>query len=349
MSLPAQAQTKGTQPLAPATREVAQPPAPVTLPVAPGTQPLDLAALGQTWTPPQVLDPAPEVSDVLSEMPWWAARGLLYIIAVFLATALVWAHFSEVDVVIEARGVLLPEGYARPVQAAGGGVVQYVFVGQSDAVEMGQPILQLDASELHSRVSKLREELRTSQEQLRQLRALKGPVAETLEQENRLTRLLSQIAAAELSLRQTIVAAPVAGTITTLHVRGAGEVLQPGQNIAMIAPAGARLLVEAQVPNKDIALIEKGLPVKLKFDAFPFQDYGILTGTIVEVAPDAEVSKEAGSFYKVMIEPAPESATAKDKAIRLRPGLTLTAEVITERKSILDLILEPFSQLKGGI
>lgn len=319
-----------------------------TRPLEQGTQPLDLAALGQTWTPPQVIDTTPEVSDVLNEMPWWAARGLLYIIAGFLVVALVWAYLGQVDVIIEARGALVPEGYTRPVQAAGGGIVQYVFIREGDTVESGQPLLQLDPAELRTRVRKLREELLTNQEQLRQLRALKGPVAETLEQENRIARLQSEITAAELNLKYTIVTSPVAGVVTTWDIRGAGAVLQPGQKIATIAPAGARLLVEARVPNKDIALIEKGLPAKLKFDAFPFQDYGLVPGAIVEVAPDADASKDAGSFYKVMIAPKQTSVIAKGKTIPLRPGLTLTAEVVTERKSILNLILEPFRKLKGG-
>ncbi len=331
MSFPAQVQSRDTQPL------------------EQGTRSLDLAALGQTWTPPQVVDTTPEVSDVLNEMPWWAARGLLYIIAAFLATALAWAYFSQVDVIVEARGVLVPEGYTRPVQAAGGGIVQYVFVREGETVERGQPLLQLDAAELRARVSKLREESMTSREQLRQLRALKGPVAETLEQENRIARLQSEVTAAELNLKYTIVTAPVAGIVTTWDVHGAGAVLQPGHKIATIVPAGARLLVEARVPNKDIALIEKGLPAKLKFDAFPFQDYGLVPGAIVEVAPDAEESKEAGSFYKVMIAPEQTSVIAKGKTIPLRPGLTLTAEVVTERKSILSLILEPFHKLKGEV
>lgn len=53
---------------------------------------LDLAALGKTWTPPQELDTSPEVSDVIAEMPWWAARGLLHVIIGFLIVALVWAR-----------------------------------------------------------------------------------------------------------------------------------------------------------------------------------------------------------------------------------------------------------------
>src|SRR5262249_44679965 len=147
-------------------------------------------------------------------------------------------------------------------------------------------------------------------------------------------RLQSEVTAAELNLKRTIVTAPTAGIVTTWDVRGVGAVLQPGQQIATIAPAGARLLVEARIPNKDIALIENGLPVKLKFDAFPYQDYGLVQGKIVEVAYDAAGGPEAGSFYKVMIAPEQTGIVARGKTIPLRPGLAVTAEVVTERKTI---------------
>ncbi len=174
------------------------------------------------------------------------------------------------------------------------------------------------------------------------------PVAETLEQQNRIARLQSEIAAAELMLQHTTLTAPVSGIVTTIGVRGSGEVLQPGQTIATIAPTGAQLIVEALVPNKDIAFIEKGLPAKLKFDAFPFQDYGVVEGTVIDVSPDAQVDKALGSFYKVTIAPGKREIAAKGKNVPLRPGLAVTAEIITERKSILSLLLEPFRKLKGA-
>jgi multidrug efflux pump subunit AcrA (membrane-fusion protein) len=307
---------------------------------------LDLAALGKSYTPPQLLDTAPEVSDVIGKMPWWAARGLLYIIIGFIIVAFLWAGLSTVDVVTESRGALVPEGYVKPVQAAGRGVVQHLFIKEGEQVERGQALLQLDATEMRTRLSKLREELESSQAQLRQL-MVNRPVTETLEQQNKIASLQSEIAAAELSLQHTTVTAPVAGVVTTLDVRGTGAVLQEGQTIATISPAGARLLVEAQVPNKDIAFIEKGLPAKLKFDAFPFQDYGTVEGTVIEIGADAQVSRDGVSSYKVLIAPERTSVMAKGKAIPLKPGLALTAEIITERKSILALILEPFSKLKG--
>lgn len=92
------------------------------------------------------------------------------------------------------------------------------------------------------------------------------------------------------------IAAPVSGLITTLEAGNAGRVLQAGQTVATIAPAGAPLVAEVRVPNQDIAFIQKELPAKLKLDAFPFQDYGTIEGTVVEVAPDAQFDKDLGSL-----------------------------------------------------
>lgn len=307
---------------------------------------VDLAALGRAYMPPQTADTAPEVSDVIAEMPWWASRGLLYLIVAFIIAALLWAHFSVVDITVEARGAFVPEGYVKPVQAIGGGVVQAVFVREGDTVERGQALVQLDPVELRSRLVKLREEITTSKLMLQRMR-VQSPVNETLEQENRIAQLESNAAALEINLQQTTITAPERGVVTTLDVRGHGAVLQAGQKIAEIVPAGTRLLAEVRVPNRDIAFIEPGLPVKLKLDPFPHQDYGIVQGTIIYVSPDAQTDEQLGSYYKVVIAPEQSSITAKGRSIPLRPGVALSADIVTERKSILNLILAPFSRIGG--
>src|SRR5205085_6013688 len=311
------------------------------------TDTVDLAALGQSYTPPQELDRSPEVSDVIATLPWWAARGLLYIVVGFVCAALVWAWLSKIDVVIQARGTLVPEGNVRPVQAQGGGPVQTVLIKEGDTIERGQPLVQLDGAELRLRLGKLQEELADDQQQLRHL-LVTGTPTEKLEQQSRIVRLQSEITSVEESLRHTTISAPFGGTITTLSVRSPGTVLEAGQTVATIAPSASKLVVEAQVPNKDIAFIEQGLPVELKFDAFPFQDYGTIEGTVSDIAPDAQTDKEAGSFYKITIAPRQTSINAKGKSVPLRPGLALTAEIVTERKSILSLLFEPFRKLRSA-
>ena len=138
-------------------------------PLTDGQESVDLAELGKSYTPPETLDTTPEVSDVIAAMPWWAARGLVYIIAGFLVVAFVWASMSMVDIVTESRGTLMPEGYVKPVQAPGAGVVQSVFVKEGETIERGRAIVQLDATEIRTRLGKLREELATNQTQLRQI------------------------------------------------------------------------------------------------------------------------------------------------------------------------------------
>ena len=308
---------------------------------------VDLAALGSTWTPAQTLDATPEVSDILAELPWWVSRGLFYLILGFVVVGLLWAYFSVIDIVIEARGKLIPEGDVRPVQAATAGVVQFVRVREGDTVTRGQTLLQLDTTELRSRMSKLGDELVTSEEQLRQLRAVRGPGTETLDRQNRIAQLKSEIAALEQAVNHTTITAPVGGVITRLDVRSPHAVIQSGQAVAAIAPAGVRLVVEAQIPNKDIAFLEKGMPAKLKFDAFPFQDFGSVAGRVSEVAPDSQGDERLGSFYKVTIVPQDTAILAHGKNIPLRPGLALSVEIVTERKSVLALLFEPFRKLKG--
>jgi multidrug efflux pump subunit AcrA (membrane-fusion protein) len=283
----------------------------------------------------------PPVSDVLSAMPSWAARGLIYLIAASVVAAVVWASLSSVDVTVESRGVLVPDGYVRPVQSPGGGLVQHILVREGDEVAKGQPLVQLDAADLRARLTKLREELQTTREQLRQLLATHGPVATSLEQQNRIARLETEIASTELSLKQTTITAPVGGIITSLNVRSAGTVLQAGEAVSSIAPSGVRLVVEAHVPNKDMTFIEKGLPAKLKFDAFPYQDYGVVESRVVEVSPDSQEDKDHNSFYRVTILPL-------SQPFKMRPGLTLSAEIITERRTVMSLILEPFRKLQGS-
>ena len=237
--------------------------------------------------------------------------------------------------------LLVPDGYVRPVQSPGGGLVQHILVREGDEVAKGQPLVQLDAADLRAHLGKLREELQTSHEQLRQQLALHGPVATSLDEQNRIARLETEIASTELSLKQTTITAPVSGVVTSLNVRSAGTVLHAGEAVSSIAPSGVRLVVEAHVPNKDMTFIEKGLPAKLKFDAFPYQDYGVVESRVVEVSPDSQEDKDHNSFYKVTILPL-------NQPFKMRPGLTLSAEIITERRTVMSLILEPFRKLKGS-
>ncbi len=310
--------------------------------------PLDLAALGGTWTPPRgMADLRPEAAEVLATMPGWAARGMLYTLAALVAVLLLWAHLSVLDVVVAGRGALAPEGYVRPVQAEVGGRVKYVLAREGDTVRKGQVLLQLDRTEPRERLEKLRDAVRAASAAREHLRATGAQLADALEAERDAAELRASVVAAEEALAHTAIKAPVGGVLTELAVRGEGAVLAPGQTVGAIAPENTPLVARAYLANRDIGWVRPGLPARLKLDAYPFQDYGTVPGTVIAVSPDARSAGRGGSAYEVTVAPRANALRVGDKNIPFRPGLTLSAEIATERRSVLSFFLAPLRRLRA--
>jgi hemolysin D len=89
--------------------------------------------------------------------------------------------------------------------------------------------------------------------------------------------------------QQRVLYAPASGTLFQLLIQHPGAVVQPGQTIAQIAPKTSRLLLRARMDNKQTGFLKVGLPAKVKFDAYPFQDYGIMPGRISWISPTSSV------------------------------------------------------------
>ena len=81
--------------------------------------------------------------------------------------------------------------------------------------------------------------------------------------------------------------APVSGTVQQLAIATVGGVVQPAQTLMIIVPDSAAPVVEARIQNKDIGFIREGQPVRVKLEAFPFTDYGIVPGVVESISRDA--------------------------------------------------------------
>lgn len=159
------------------------------------------------------------------------------------------------------------------------------------------------------------------------------------------------IASLQLQLQQRVIRSPVTGTIFQLPIQQAGAVVQPGQTIAQIAPKGVPLVFRAEMPISESGFLHVGMPVKLKFDAYPFQDYGVISGRIRWVSPDSKVTQTPqGQLETFELEIVPDQTTiqAQNKRIALTPGQTATAEVIVRQRRIIDFVLDPFKKLQKG-
>ncbi|MFL0648377.1 HlyD family efflux transporter periplasmic adaptor subunit [Cylindrospermopsis raciborskii] len=163
----------------------------------------------------------------------------------------------------------------------------------------------------------------------------------------------SQIKSLQLQLQQRTLRSPVDGIVFELPIKKPGAVVQVGQMVAQIAPKDANLILKAEIPSQQSGFIKVGMPVKIKFDAYPFQEYGVTQGRVLWISPDAKVSpNRPTSVETYQLEIALEKPYIKsgDKPIPLIPGQTATAELIVRQRRVMDLILDPFKRLqKNGL
>lgn len=162
---------------------------------------------------------------------------------------------------------------------------------------------------------------------------------------DKVAQLKSQIIIARHALNQTDVRAPVDGVVTGLKLRGAKQVVGRGEQLMSLVPTSDQL-IEALVPNSDIGFVVKGQRARIKVDAFPFQDYGMITGEVTDVESTAE-EKNGVSTYKVRIKPARTWVQVREKKLNLISGMTVTAEIVTKQRTVLSMVLEPLRKLEG--
>ncbi len=147
-----------------------------------------------------------------------------------------------------------------------------------------------------------------------------------------------QLANTQLELAKGTIRAETAGVIGGVSV-AAGELVQPGRELFVIAPE-AGLRVDAAVAVADVGRLQPGMPVRLRFDAFDWQRYGTVTGTIDQISPDAApIAAGQALVYTVRIALATEQVGTGELKGQLKLGMTGTAEVITGRQGLLSLLL----------
>lgn len=155
---------------------------------------------------------------------------------------------------------------------------------------------------------------------------------------------------AKAKLKQRFLYAPVDGVVSSLNIRNIGEVVQPGKTVAELAAENAPLVLSAVLPNREAGFVKMGMPVQLKFEAFPYQDYGIVSGKVVSISSDAKPDERLGAVYRVEVALDRNYIAAERKNIKFKAGQTATADIIIRRRRIADILLDPIRQLqKGGM
>jgi len=149
--------------------------------------------------------------------------------------------------------------------------------------------------------------------------------------------------------------APEDGVVKDLATHTAGTVVQPGTILLTLVPRDEPMQAEVSVANLDAGFVQPGLPAKIKLVPYPFQEYGMVEGTVAQVSPDAaepQGRSEAKPAANTAEEPSPAGyrtlvslktpyLEADGKRYRLAPGMQVTAEIHLGTRSVLDYLLSP--------
>jgi hemolysin D len=158
------------------------------------------------------------------------------------------------------------------------------------------------------------------------------------------------LATAKSRLEKRLLRSPVSGTVLAFNVVNTGKVVQSGETVAEIAPNDSPLVLSAVLPDRDAGFIEKGMTAQVKFDAYSYQDYGVIPGKVISISANTQTDENLGAVYRVEIELERNYVSDDLKKILFKPGQTASADIVIRHRRVIDLLLDPVKKLqKDGI
>jgi len=150
-----------------------------------------------------------------------------------------------------------------------------------------------------------------------------------------------QLSIADVDLANTLIVAPVSGTVVGLTLFTEGGVVQTGEHLMAIVPENEPLVVEARLAVNLIDRVATGLPVTLMFSAFNQNQTPRIPGEVVMVAADSLIDSATGSAYY----PVHIAITAEGKALlgrhNIKPGMGAEVFIRTGSRSLLNYLFKP--------
>lgn len=164
------------------------------------------------------------------------------------------------------------------------------------------------------------------------------------ESEQRAAGLQQELSKAEQRNRLMHLTAPVDGTVQQLAIHTTGGVVTEAQPLMVIVPSNQPVEVEALLENKDIGFVRPGQEVEVKVDTFTFTKYGVVHGTVQSISDDAIEDERLGLVYSTRIQLKENSILVGSQQVPLSPGMSIRAEVKTDKRKVIDYFLSPLKK-----
>lgn len=159
------------------------------------------------------------------------------------------------------------------------------------------------------------------------LRSLERQLAELDVEESTIRAAIERL---QHEIEQRTIRAPVSGVIGEVLPLSVGSVIERGTRVASIVPPGEVKVVAQFTPSKAVGRIAAGQTGRIRFEGFPWGQYG--------TAP-AIVTSVAGEVRDGVVQIELSLDADANPSIPIQHGLPCSVEVEVERVSPLSLVL----------
>ena len=151
------------------------------------------------------------------------------------------------------------------------------------------------------------------------------------------------------------VIAPGPGIVSTILVEP-GQAVSAGTTLATIIPANAPLQAHLFAPSRSIGFVKPGQEVMLRYPAYPHQKFGAQRGRVMAVSRDAIAVSDLGfappdgsrePLYRIKVALPSQTIDAYGKPEPLKAGLQVEADILLDRRRLIEWIFEPLLSLSG--
>lgn len=207
-----------------------------------------------------------------------------------------------------------------------------------------------------------------------------GLQAEAADLDNGLANDQAQLKRSLASLQQEIaengnrkaslLTAPQDGIVSVLNY-SVGQSVNAGLSLATLLPMQAELEVQLYAPSRTTGFVSIGQSVLIRYQAFPYQKFGLHKGMVTDVSKTPLAPSELPSnltstilsnaqqniqgfnsneaLYRIKVKLEKQSINAYGQMQALKPGMTLEADVLQDRRKIWEWVLEPLLAINNGM
>jgi membrane fusion protein len=151
------------------------------------------------------------------------------------------------------------------------------------------------------------------------------------------------------------IVAPAAGVVATVLVEP-GQMVTPGTPLATIIPANSTLEGHLYSPSRSIGFVHAGQDVLLRYLAYPHQKFGLHKASVTSVSRNPMLPGELGftpldgsrePLYRIKVSLEGQAIRAYGQLEPLQPGMQVEADILLDRRRLIEWIFEPLLSLAG--